>query len=114
MNNEKACNDCGDNRLVIYNQAVRWAPYWKVESIGRMLMAFESYRLFVFCFNSGPGIAPVVYHLDSPRLLAQCCRLILQSASILTHGTDMSRQSSGTLHCAKRYLMDPKSTYPAG
>jgi hypothetical protein len=34
MNNEKACNECGDNRLLIYNEAIRKGTDVEYRSVG--------------------------------------------------------------------------------
>jgi hypothetical protein len=34
MNNEKACNECGDNRLLSYNEAVRNGIEVEYRSVG--------------------------------------------------------------------------------
>lgn len=34
MDNEKACNECGDNRLIAYNEAVRNGTEVEYRSVG--------------------------------------------------------------------------------
>ena len=38
MNNEKACNKCGDNRLLVYNEAVRNGTDVEYRSVGLCTM----------------------------------------------------------------------------